>query len=340
MSTSFAKITRAAAISAVALGTAQAVAGPLEPQTQAFIDSLAGAPGIYTLAPDDARAVLAGAQSGTPIAVPGTISEDRTLALGPTGETKIRVTRPEAAEGTLPVVVYMHGGGWVLGDADTHDRLVRELALGSGAVFVFVDYERSPEVRYPVAIEQGYAVLRYVAEHPGEFGADGSRIAVAGDSVGGNMAAVLALLAKERGGPDLVAQALFYPVTDASMQTGSYTEFADGPWLTKNAMAWFWDQYLPDVDARTDRHVSPLNATSEELSGLPQALVIVDENDVLRDEGEAYARNLAAAGVTVSAVRYNGTIHDFMLLNPIAQTPAVRAAVAQAGDWLAARFAD
>jgi acetyl esterase len=250
------------------------------------------------------------------------------------------VLRPAGETGTLPAVVYVHGGGWVLGDKETHDRLVRELAVGSGAVLVFVDYDRSPESRYPVAIEQSYAVTRYVAEHAAEFGADPSRLAIAGDSVGGNMAAVVALLAKERGGPSLAAQVLLYPVTDASMSSASYGEFAEGPWLTKKAMAWFWDQYLPDASERGAIHASPLNASIEQLRGLPQALVLVDENDVLRDEGEAYARKLAQAGVRVTSLRYNGTIHDFMLLNPIAGTPAVRAAVDQTSSYLRTVFAN
>jgi acetyl esterase len=160
----------------------------------------------------------------------------------------------------------------VLGDKETHDRLIRELAVGANAVVVFVDYDRSPESRFPNAIEQSYAVTEYVAEHPAEFGADASRLAIVGDSVGGNMAAVVALMAKERKGPRIVAQLLFYPVTDASMSTASYAEFAEGPWLTKAGMAWFWDQYLPDASKRGDVHASPLNASVDELAGLPQAL--------------------------------------------------------------------
>ena len=316
------------------------VSTQLEPTTQAFIDSLAGAKPIYTLSPKAARDVLAGAQKSVSVTLAPASSEDRILKIGPTGQTSIRVYRPENAKGTLPAVIYTHGGGWVLGDRETHDRLVRELAVGANAVMVFVDYDRSPESRYPIAVEQSYAVLKYVAEHPKEFGTDSSRIAIAGDSVGGNMTAAVALLAKERRGPQIKAQLLFYPVTDASMSTGSYTEFAEGPWLTKKGMAWFWDQYLPDVAKRADIHVSPINASSEQLKGLPQTLLLVDENDVLRDEGEAYGRKLAAAGVQVRSVRYNGTIHDFMLLNPIANTPAVRAAVDQASDYLREVFAE
>jgi acetyl esterase len=319
--------------------TTSAVA-QLEPVTQAFVDSLAGAPPLYTLSPHAARDVLAGAQKSVKVTLAPASSEDRVLNVGPKGRTNIRVYRPGKFNGQLPVVIYTHGGGWVLGDRETHDRLVRELTIGTNAVFVFVDYDRSPESRYPDAVEESYAVLKYVTEHPDEFGVDASRVAIAGDSVGGNMTAVVALFAKERNGPEIKAQLLFYPVTDASMSTASYEQFAEGPWLTKKAMEWFWDQYLPDVSKRADVHVSPINATSEQLKGLPQTLLFVDENDVLRDEGEAYGRKLAAAGVRVTSVRYNGTIHDFMLLNPIAETPAVRGAIDQASDYLRKVFAD
>jgi acetyl esterase len=311
----------------------------LEPSTQAFVDGLPKGPPIYTLAPGAARDVLSGVQASVKVSPPQVESDDRVLAVGPTGRTKIRVVRPAGARGALPVVIYTHGGGWVLGDKQTHDRLVRELAAGAEAVIVFVDYDRSPEARFPVALEQAYAVAKHVAEHAHEFGADPARLAIAGDSVGGNMTAALALLAKQRGGPKIAAQLLFYPVTDASMSTASYAEFADGPWLTARAMAWYWDQYLPDVAKRRDIHASPLKASLAQLHGLPQALLLVDENDVLRDEGEAYGRKLAAAGVRVVSARYNGTIHDFMMLNPIAETPAVRAAVGQAIGFLRAVFA-
>lgn len=311
----------------------------LEPSTLAFVHGLDGATPIYTLSPDAARAVLSSVQTSLPVALLEASTQDRVLPVGPTGTTSIRIVRPAGETGTLPAVVYIHGGGWVLGGKDTHERLVRELAVGAGAAIVFVDYERSPEARFPTAIEQSYAVLQYVAANPAEFGADAQRLAIAGDSVGGNMTAVVALMAKERGGPELAAQLLFYPVTDASMATASYARFAEGPWLTAKAMAWYWDQYLPDVARRAEVHASPINATTDQLRGLPRTLLIVDENDVLRDEGEAYGRKLAQAGVAVTSLRYNGTIHDFMMLNPIAQTPAVRGAVAQATGYLRAVFA-
>jgi acetyl esterase len=310
----------------------------LEPVTQTFVDSLVGAPAISSLSLVDARGALASVAKSADEKLPDAIIKDVTLPVGPTGQTNIRVIRPVDADGALPAIIYIHGGGWVLGDRTTHDRLVRELAVGANAALIFVDYERSPETRYPTAIEQGYAVAKYVADNARTLNVDASRMVIAGDSVGGNMSAAIALLAKERRGPQFIAQLLFYPVTDASMSTGSYDEFADGPWLTKSSMTWFWDQYLPDKSKRMDIHVSPLQASVEQLSGLPPTLLLVDENDVLRDEGEAYGRKLSQAGVRVTTVRYNGTIHDFMILTPLAMTPAVRGAVGQAIGYLRHAF--
>jgi acetyl esterase len=320
--------------SAAGAGSAAPV---LEPTTQKFIDALtaAGGPPLYTLSPDAARDVLAGAQAQPVAKLPAAI-EDTTFPVGPTGSVRIRIVRPQGASGARPVVMHFHGGGWILGDKDTHDRMTREIAVGADATVVFVDYERSPEAHYPVAIEQAYAATKYVAEHGRELAVDPKRLAIVGDSVGGNMAAAVTLMAKERGGPKIAFQVLFYPVTDANFDTGSYDAFADGPWLTRPAMQWFWNAYLPDVAARQRITATPLNASLEQLKGLPDALVIVDENDVLRDEGEAYARKLSQAGVRVTSVRYNGTIHDFVLLNALTDTPAVRGALQQANDALRA----
>jgi acetyl esterase len=265
-----------------------------------------------------------------PVGKPSAKIEDITFPVGPTGSVPVRIVRPAGTADVLPAVIYIHGGGWILGDRNTHDRLVREIAVGTGAAVVFVDYDRSPEARYPVAIEQAYAATRYVVDHSADLRIDPSRLAVAGDSVGGNMAAALTLMARQRRGPKIAFQVLLYPVTDADFDTASYTRFADGPWLTKRAMRWFWDAYLPDVTARKQPTATPLNASLDELAGLPEALVVVDENDVLRDEGEAYARRLSDAGVRVTSTRYNGTIHDFAMLNALADTPATRGAIAQA----------
>jgi len=309
--------------------TIDATPRTLEPHTQQFIDSLAGAPAIYTLSAADARSVLVRAQSA-PVGKPRAQIEDLTFPGGSTGSVPVRIIRPAGAAGLLPTVMYFHGGGWILGDRDTHDRLVREIAAGVGAAVVFVDYARAPEACFPVAIEQAYAATCYAVDHSGDLRIDPSRLAVAGDSVGGNMVAALTLMARQRRGPKITFQVLFYPVTDAGFDTASYTRFADGPWLTKRAMQWFWDAYLPDPTARKQPTATPLNASLDELAGLPEALVVVDENDVLRDEGEAYARRLSDAGVRVTSIRYNGTIHDFVMLNALADTPATRGAIAQA----------
>jgi acetyl esterase/lipase len=303
----------------------------LEPAAQEIADNTSKPPFLYELGPDGARKVLDDIQAA-PIDKPDVDEKWISIPVDAkaVGDVRVRIVKPLGASGALPAVVYMHGGGWILGNAGTHDRLVRELAVGADAAVVFVEYDRSPEARYPVAIEQGYAAAQWITRDGAAEGLDASRLAVAGDSVGGNMAAALTILAKQRGDVTFVQQSWYYPVTDAAQDTGSYREFADGPFLTAKAMAWFWDAYLPDQQKRSEITVSPLRASTDELAGLPEALVIVDENDVLRDEGEAYARKLIAAGVRTTAVRYNGIHHDFMMLNPLRGTAAATAAVEQA----------
>ena len=293
----------------------------LEPASQAIVEATANPPYLYELSPDEARAVLDDIQSAPISKLP---VDERWVDIG---EVRVRLVRPVGADTALPVILYMHGGGWVLGNAGTHDRLVRELAVGAGAAVAFVEYDRSPEARYPVAIEQGYAAARWIVREGAAYGLDPSRLAVAGDSVGGCMTAALTLMARDRGDVRFVHQSLYYPVTDAGMDTGTYRIFAEGYYLTAKAMAWFWDAYAPDVSRRSEPYASPLRAAS--LAGLPPAFVIVDEADVLRDEGEAYAARLRADGVPVTTVRYDGTTHDFMMLNPLSESRATRAAVAQ-----------
>lgn len=303
----------------------------IEKETQRFLDVLAaqGGPPIYTLSPEEARNVLLKAQRGS-VSKPPAEVEDRTIPGGITGSVRLRIVRPAGEQRVLPAVLYFHGGGWILGDFETHERLVREIATGAGVVVIFVDYDRAPEAKYPVAIEQAYAATNFVAENGTELGLNAARLAVAGDSVGGNMAAAVTLLAKLRGGPSIKTQVLFYPVTAANFETDSYHEFANGPWLTREAMMWFWNAYLPHVDRHPEPTVAPLAASLEQLAGLPPALIITAENDVLRDEGEAYAHKLAEAGVRVTATRYLGTIHDFVMLNALSETPAARGAIEQA----------
>jgi acetyl esterase len=300
----------------------------LEPTTQAFIDALEAKGGkpLYTMPYSDARKVLEDLQAINVKKLP-VDTEDKVFRGGPTGEVSVRIYRPPKAKGPLPVVMYFHGGGWVLGSKNTHDRLVRDLVNGSDAAFVFVNYTPSPEAQFPVPVEQCYAATKYVSENGKELGLDPSRLALAGESVGGYTAAVVSQLAKERNGPSIRYQVLMYPVTDSSMSQPSYEEFADGPWLTKAGMAWFWDAYAPDKKDRKKTMASPLSATVEQLRGLPPALVIVDENDILRDEGEQYARKLIQAGVDVTPLRVLATHHDYALLNALADTPATKVTV-------------
>ncbi|GGJ61369.1 alpha/beta hydrolase [Streptomyces brasiliensis] len=300
----------------------------LESAAQEIADATATPPFLYELGPEGARKVLDDLQAA-PIEKPD-VQEKWVTVPAEVGDVQVRIVKPVDAEGTLPVVLYVHGGGWVIGNAGTHDRLVRELAVGAHAAVVFVEYDRSPEAKYPVAIEQAYATARWITAKGEDEGLDTSRLAVAGDSVGGNMTAALALMAKQRGDVTFVHQSLYYPVTDAAQDTDSYREFANGPYLTAKAMAWFWDCYTTDPAQRAEITASPLRASLEELRGLPPALVIVDENDVLRDEGEAYARKLTQAGVPTTSVRINGTLHDFMMLNPVRNTRATDVAMQQA----------
>ncbi|MEU9334482.1 alpha/beta hydrolase [Streptomyces sp. NPDC048290] len=301
----------------------------LEPAAKALAEATGASPFLFQLPPADGRKAVDEIQSGD-IAKPEVDEEWVTVQGGPTGSVQARIVKPKGATGPLPVILYIHGAGWVFGNAHTHDRLVRELAVGARAAVVFPEYDRSPEVRYPVAIEQNWTVARWVVTDGATKGLDGGRIAVAGDSVGGNMSAALTLMAKERGGLDLVQQVLFYPVTDASFDTPSYHQFAEGYYLRRDGMRWFWDQYTTDESQRAEITASPLRASLEQLAGLPPALVITADSDVLRDEGEAYADKLRAAGVPVTAVRYQGVIHDFVMLDALRGTQAAEAAITQA----------
>ncbi|MGW1468189.1 alpha/beta hydrolase [Streptomyces sp. NPDC002308] len=305
----------------------------LDHSTRAFVERYACPPSAHAPALEAARQDLARLQDGGH--TPGeqdTCSEWFALPGGPTGHVRVQVVKPAGSIGDIPVVLFLHGLGWALGDAVTHERLVRAFVLGTDAAVVFVEYERAPEARYPVAVEQCYAVARWITEHGGEIGLDGDRMAAVGDSAGGNLVAALTLLAKERGGVRLRQQVLLCPITDADFDTPSYRRFATGYFLGRETMRWFWDQYLPDVRHRSEATASPLRATLEQLAGLPPALVITGEADVLRDEGEAYAARLREAGVAVVSMRYHGTVHGFMVLDPLRHTDAARAALVQALD--------
>lgn len=321
--------------SLLALSIHSAFAGEVEHNTQAFLDALNAGTGkpMEQMTPADARAVLVGAQAGVKLTLPKTDVSQKTIQVD--GQPlNLTIVRPAGVKGELPVFMFFHGGGWVLGDFPTHERLVRDLVVGSGAVAVFVNYTPSPEAHYPVAINQAYAATQWVAEHGKEINVDGKRLAVAGNSVGGNMAAVVALMAKDKGAPAIRFQVLLWPVTDANFETASYNQYAEGHFLTRNMMKWFWDNYTTDPKQRNEIYASPLRATTSQLQGLPPALVQTAGADVLRDEGEAYARKLDEAGVAVTSVRYNGMIHDYGLLNVVSQVPAVRSALLQAPQEL------
>ncbi|GGH14984.1 alpha/beta hydrolase [Mucilaginibacter phyllosphaerae] len=307
----------------------------IESHVKAFLNVLNSGNGkpLEQLSPKDARAVLTGAQESVKFDYSDITVTEKTIKAD--GQSIVlNIVKPANATGTLPVFMFFHGGGWVLGDFPTHQRLVHDLVIGSGAAAIFVNYTPSPEAQYPTAINQAYAATKYVAEHGAEFGVDGKRLAVAGNSVGGNMAAVVSLMAKDKKGPEIKLQVLLWPVTDANFETQSYNQFATGRFLTKNMMKWFWDNYTIDPDKRKEIYASPLQATTAQLKGLPAALVQTAENDVLRDEGEAYARKLDEAGVKVTQVRYNGMIHDWGLLNPLATVPGTQAAMLQAATEL------
>jgi acetyl esterase len=323
----------------LSLGSALAASLPgVEHNTAKFLQSLEGGKTLETMTPADARAALVGAQAGPKVALPAADVSEKTIRVNGS-DLKLTIVRPAGSkQKTLPAFMFFHGGGWVLGDFPTHERLVRDLVAGSGAAAVFVNYTLSPEAAYGVAIEQAYAATRWVAEHGKEIKVDGKRLAVAGNSAGGNIAAVVALMANEKGAPALRSQVLLCPVTDANFDTPSYKEFANGYFLTKDLMVWFWDNYTTDVKARKQIYASPLQATTEQLKGLPPTLIQTAEFDVLRDEAEAYGRKLDAAGVHVKSVRYNGMIHHFGLSNAFSHLPAPRSAMAQASQELKANL--
>ncbi|WP_016835824.1 alpha/beta hydrolase [Herbaspirillum lusitanum] len=330
-------LTSTLALSVLTLAVVNASAADLpgvEQNVAKFLQSLEGSKTLDTMTPAEARSVLVAAQAASKVTLPAADVSEKTIRVNGS-DLKLTIVRPAGSkQKTLPAFMYFHGGGWVLGDFPTHERLVRDLVAGSGAVAVFVNYALSPEAEYGVAIEQAYAATKWVAEHGKEINIDGKRLGVAGNSAGGNIAAVVALMASEKGTPALRSQVLLSPVTDANFDTPSYKQFANGYFLTKDLMVWFWDNYTTDAKARKQIYASPLQATSEQLKGLPPTLILTAEFDVLRDEAEAYGRKLDVAGVPVKSVRYNGMIHDFGLLNAFSHLPAPRSAMAQASQEL------
>jgi len=309
----------------------------LEQSARELTESIAKGPPLSGVPLEQARRAVEAAQSA-PIPMPD-VDESWVTVPSAFGDFQVRIVRPPGSTGSLPAIVYLHGGGWILGSWITHDLLTRRLATGANAAVVFIEYSRAPETKYPIQLEQCYAAADWIVEQGAGGGFDSTRIAVAGDSAGGNMATVLTLMAKQRGSVQFVHQSLFYPMTDADPEDSeSLRRFKDGPYGSAEGLAWFWDSYLTGAQSRSDILVSPLRATLADLEGLPPALVIVDENDVLRDQGEAYADKLRDAGVPTTSVRFNGTIHDFMRLNALRDSESTRAAISLATAALRRAF--
>lgn len=305
----------------------------LESAAKNFSEANAPHPRIYELKPSEGRDLLEKVQSSS-IEKYNVDIKDKLTDTGKWGAINVRIIRPAGNYAKLPVIFYIHGAGWVFGSAHTHDKLVRELAVRTNSVVVFPEYTLSPEAKYPTAIEQNYATLQQLPELAASENLDINRLTVAGDSVGGNMATVMTLMTKQRQGIHINQQLLYYPVTDPNFDTPSYNQFADNYYLTKEGMQWFWDQYTTDPQERAQITASPLRASLEDLKGLPDAMVLNGEADVLRDEGEAYANKLREAGVDVTQVRFQGMIHDFVMVNALDKTHATRAAMDLSTAWI------
>jgi acetyl esterase len=306
----------------------------LDPQARQLIERVKALnlPAVGQASLEQARENARQRSAGIPRASVAAVRDHRVAVEG--GEIRVRTFTPSGAA-PHPALVYFHGGGWVTGDLDTHEGICRALANAAGCVVASVDYRRPPEFRYPAAAEDAYAATRWVAEHARDLGVDPARLAVAGDSAGGNLAAVVSLMARDRGGPRLALQILVYPVTDCDFERPSYRQYGEGYLLTRDGMRWYWDQYAPDPAARVQPYAAPFRAAS--LGGLPAALVITAECDPLRDEGEAYARRLAEAGVPVTQTRYPGMVHTFFRLGHVVD--AGRAAVAEVAGALGKAWA-
>jgi len=307
----------------------------LSPGVREFL-KIVNAPGgkpVESLPKLAARQVLIDAQKAFNVDYSGIEESGKTITAD--GYTiKLNIVRPEGAAGLLPVFIFIHGGGWILGDYPTHRRLVRDLVVASGYASVFVNYTPSPEAQYPQAINEIYAATKWVAANGKEIGVDGANLAVVGNSVGGNMTGVTALMAKENNGPAIKLAIMMWPVADATFEQESYEQFGAQRFLTDPLMKWMWDQYTTDLEARKEKHASLLNNTVEDLRGLPPHLLQVAENDILRDEGEAYGRKLEEAGVTVTTVRYNGMIHDWGMLNGLANENGTKSLILHAASEL------
>lgn len=305
----------------------------LTPAVKAFLKPLnAGGAPLESLPVLDARNVLVGVQNAFKVDLSGIEESEKEITVDGY-KIKLNIVRPAGVKGKLPVFMFIHGGGWVLGDYPTHKRMVRDLTVLTGYVGVFVNYSLAPETKYPQPVNEVYAAAKWIAAHGNEINVDGSKLGIVGNSAGGNLATASALMAKEKGTPLYKVQILFWPVTDANFETESYKKYGKQRFLTDTLMQWMWNQYV-DPSKRKEIYASPLQASLTQLKGLPPTLIQVAENDILRDEGEAYGRKLSDAGVVVTTVRYNDVIHDFGLLNGLAEIPQTKALFLQAAAEL------
>ncbi|WIX81303.1 alpha/beta hydrolase [Amycolatopsis carbonis] len=297
----------------------------IERRVREFLAELNKNPDPFWLLPgEQVRATLSGLQATVDVDLSGVDTEERDVEVDGV-RTKLYVQRPAGSQETLPVVLFLHGGVWIAGDFDNHRRLTRDLVLATGYAVVFVEYTPIPDAVFPTQLEECFAALKWVAREGASQRLDASRLAVAGNSVGGNLSAALTMYTRDHDGPPIKAQLLMYPATDARVDTESYSEFNDGRFLPRAFMKFGWDVYAPDEATRANPYASPLRATVDQLRGLPPAIVHTSSNDVLRDEGVAYAHKLDEAGVDVISVQYVGQIHDMALLNPIHDVPSTRA---------------
>ncbi len=308
---------------------------PLEPEAEAVCNASAKPPLIFQLPPAEGRRILEKLQDSPVYKYPADVSHIQANT-GAWGMIPVYLIAPENCENIRNIIFYIHGAGWVFGSYHTHEKLVRELAARTSSLVIFPEYSRAPEAQFPAALEQCYQILCSLPEllHEHYPDIDLKPLTVAGDSVGGNMAIAMTIMAKYRHGPKIQKQLLYYPVTNACFDTLSYCKFASDYYLYRSGMIWFWNNYAPSQKARKQIIASPLRAHTQQLCGLPKALIINGEADVLRDEGEAYAQKLRLASVDVTAVRIQGIIHDFVMLNALDQTAACRAAMDLSTDWI------
>jgi acetyl esterase len=307
----------------------------IDRRSRAFLEELnKDSTPFWELPGDEPRNIVTALQAQTPVDLSGIEIDQREIAVEGRRIT-LYVVRPEAVTGAVPAFMFYHGAVWIAGNFENHKRLVRDLVVGSQAAAVFVEYTPVPEARFPVQINEAYESAVWVTGHGDDIGVDSSKLAVCGNSVGGNMAAAVTLMVHDRGGANIAFQQLLWPALDSDLDTGSYRAYGEGRFLPRAFMQYGWDHYAPDAETRKHRYAAPLQATIDQLRGLPPTLIQTAENDVLRDEGEAYARMLDEADVDVTCVRYNGAIHDFALLNALRDVPSTDAALRQAAAELA-----